>query len=166
MTFGNLTRLSLVELNANKLTHFPDSIGLLRCHTFAANGNALLAVAPSFGGMGATLRRLSLCDNRLEALPTEVGDLTRLERLRVMGNRLHSLPGALCKCSALRELWVGQNPTMTALPSAFHNLTSLVNLIADGNPSMAYPNAEVLLRGAKAVLEWSKVGKEPPTQPS
>ena len=43
---------------------------------------------------------------------------------------------------------------------------TLKNLIDDGNPSLAFPNAEVLLRGAKAVLEWSKVGKEPPTQPS
>ncbi len=71
-TFGNLTLLQSVEVNCNKLTRLPDSIGKLKCHTFAANSNGIAVLTPQIQLMASSLRRLSLCDNRLEELPTEV----------------------------------------------------------------------------------------------
>ncbi len=69
-------------------------------------------------------------------LGIKIGKLSKLERLRIMGNHLSNLPKSLTRCSALRELWIGQNPFLSALPGTFHKLTSLVSLIADGNPNM------------------------------
>ena len=41
-----------MEINSNKLTHLPDSVGRLKCHTFAANSN-LLETLTSVAGMPA-----------------------------------------------------------------------------------------------------------------
>ena len=125
-------------MNSNKLRSLPDSIGRLKCHTFAANGNLITKLTPavhnqalataqnprdllldcaSFASFSlsvaaprapwasllrlqlagqvaamANLTWLSLCDNRLESLPKELGDCSKLERLHLMGNFLVELP--------------------------------------------------------------------------
>jgi len=40
----------------------------------------------------ANLTWLSLCDNKLEHLPKELCDCSKLERLHLMGNNLAELP--------------------------------------------------------------------------
>ena len=64
-SFGNLSSLGRVEVNANKLTYLPESLGRLRCHSLILNGNLLGSLTPAVAEM-SNLRFLSLCSNKLE----------------------------------------------------------------------------------------------------
>jgi Leucine-rich repeat (LRR) protein len=58
-------------------------------------------------------------------MPHELGDCAKLERLHLMGNVLGELPESMGRLGRLRELWLGQNPNISALPETFYQLSSL-----------------------------------------
>lgn len=64
---------------------------------------------------------------RAQALPDELGRLSRLRMLRVRRNRLAALPAALAACSALVELHAGFN-AIAALPEGLGALRGLAVL--------------------------------------
>ncbi|MGK3899652.1 hypothetical protein ABI062_15490, partial [Enterococcus faecium] len=56
-----------------------------------------------------TLRWLVLTDNRIEQLPSSIGQCPRLQKLMLAGNRLRALPPELAACRNLELLRLSAN---------------------------------------------------------
>ena len=79
------------------------------------------------------LTDLYLNDNRLTALPPEIGNLTGLTYLNLDDNQLTGIPVTLCQLTKLRKLLLSDN-LLTVIPPCMDELIDqgVVNL--SGNP--------------------------------
>ena len=119
------------------------------------------ALPPSVGELGPSVTSLSLFNNAINSIPTEMAALTGLEYLRLATNALASIPtdiGALTgltllnlrsnsiasvpteigALTGLEELKLGNN-ALTAVPSELAALTGLVELALSGNQLTGVP---------------------------
>jgi hypothetical protein len=83
------------------------------------------------------LQDLALHNNQLEALPAEIGALTRLQHLRLDCNALTSLPRELKCCSSLLSLHLSGNPALSSLPDdLFEDMPLLHHVLAAQCPQL------------------------------
>ncbi|XRB25533.1 U-box domain-containing protein [Pseudoscourfieldia marina] len=100
------------------------------------------------------LRELHCAFNQLNSLPECVSRQPALRALVCNDNTITSLPSSLGVLGkTLQHLNVQYN-ALTALPPGFGKLTRLASLSAAGNTRMSFPPPDVLLEGAKGVLQW------------
>lgn len=92
----NLTHLTGLYLNDNRLFRLPPAISRLQC-----------------------LRRLDLSNNELRSLPSELGDLIELRELQLNHNHLRSLPYELGKLFQLMILGLKGNPLSPEILSVY-----------------------------------------------
>ncbi len=159
-SLGDCPRLEMIGFKANRIHHLPAA-----------------ALPPA-------LRWLILTDNRLQALPPELGHCHHLQKLMLAGNRLHALPENLADCANLELLRIAAN-RLEALPEWLLALPRLSWLAFAGNPFSDASEAtalarhplppvprddvllqEVLGQGASGVIhraEWRRSDR-PPTQ--
>ncbi|WP_328580498.1 leucine-rich repeat domain-containing protein [Streptomyces sp. NBC_00370] len=91
-SIGELTHLSRLHLNDNRLTALPPEIGLLKhLSTLHAEGNVLTELPPELARL-TRIRYLYLGSNRLTDLPAFLGGLRRLDVIEVDDNPLVSPP--------------------------------------------------------------------------
>lgn len=102
------------------------------------------------------LRWLILTDNRIEALPTEIGQCKQLQKLMLAGNRLCELPPALAGCEQLELLRISANQLLT-LPGWLTAMPRLSWLAFSGNPISAGLEAAALARSDIAELCWDRL---------
>ncbi|KAG8680183.1 hypothetical protein FRC11_002841, partial [Ceratobasidium sp. 423] len=81
--------------------------------------------------------QLSLANNHITALPSELFQLNNLTLLSLRGNKLRSLPPAIGNLKALRSLNIANNE-LTTLPSELSYL-NLQTLLLDPNPFLPKP---------------------------
>ncbi len=147
--------LELLELSGNHLSHLPDAFKRLKKLRVAFFNNnefetfpAVLAECPllsmiSFkgnrlntvdsGALSPTLRWLILTDNRLEALPADIGKLSKLQKLMLAGNQLQTLPAEMAACQNLELIRLSAN-RLQEIPSWLFSLPRLSWLAYAGNP--------------------------------
>ncbi|MFC0712054.1 leucine-rich repeat-containing protein kinase family protein [Azorhizophilus paspali] len=118
---GDCPRLEMIGFKANRIHHLPAT-----------------ALPPA-------LRWLILTDNRLEHLPSELGERPRLQKLMLAGNRLQELPANLAGLERLELLRIAAN-RLAALPGWLAELPRLSWLAFAGNPFSDASEAEVLRR--------------------
>lgn len=111
--------------------------------------NNKLRALPAEVGLCAQLRELYLSDNELAELPDAIGGCAALEVLLAQRNRLAALPAGLGACAALQTLDVTANALTEVAPAALAGLVSLRQLFLGSNKLQALP-AEL---GACAALE-------------
>ncbi len=102
---GTITR---VNLQGNKLTSIPESIGsLTNLYKLDLYKNQLKALPEAIGKL-KNLKELDLCANQLQALPKSIGNLKNLDRLILSGNNVGSEKiNALQKnCHKQKSFWV------------------------------------------------------------
>ena len=122
-----------LELRECDITSLPPEIGQLTDLTrIYLNGNKLESLPPEIGNL-TNLTRLYLRDNKLESLPPEIGNLTNLTHIYIRGNRLTSLPPEIGNLTKLKGLFLSDN-NISSLPPELKKLTQLGNLDLTRNP--------------------------------
>lgn len=137
-----LGKLRILFCSDNAFTEVPEVLGAcpqLEMVGFKANRISKLPAA----ALPAALRWLILTDNRLEQLPAELGDCSRLQKLMLAGNRLQALPESLAACSRLELLRIAANQ-LPQLPGWLLELPRLSWLAFAGNPFSDANEAETL----------------------
>ena len=81
-----------------------------------------------------------MTDNKLEALPPAVGQLSHLVELNLSRNQLSSLPGELYGCRELTRLYVARN-RITVLPEVGHLSFLLLLFRKTNSVSLTLPSA-------------------------
>ncbi|CUI15958.1 hypothetical protein PNK_0321 [Candidatus Protochlamydia naegleriophila] len=86
------------------------------------------------------LTDLNLLGNRLEALPEDFGNVSKLKKLDLTSNRFRFLPNSICELSELKNLHLGYN-RLHSLPQNFGNLSKLEVLDLFNNHFLSFPNS-------------------------
>lgn len=107
------------------------------------------------------LTYLDLSDNKLQAMPAEVGQLTALTELWLHRNELTAVAPEICKLKALDQLSLGENH-LTVVPQALGQLTALTHLYLANNQLMTLPNTfGQLARLEVLVLKGNRLAQLP-----
>jgi Leucine-rich repeat (LRR) protein len=147
---GNLTALTTLYLNGNRLTSLPAELERLPALTdLWLEENQLRSLPAGLWNLTA-LTCLQLHENQLTSLPAELGMLTALTGLSLNGNQLTSLPAVLGMLTALTALTLHENQ-LTSLPAELGMLTALTLLTLNGNQLTSLP-AELVRLTALTVL--------------
>ena len=130
--FDRLHRLRIVFLSANAFTHVPPVLG--RCSSLTMLGMKANAIEHVDGSaLAPGLRWLILTDNRITALPDQIGHCPNMQKLMLAGNRLTTLPESLANCRNIELLRLSGNRLQT-LPDWLFKLPRLAWLAIAGNP--------------------------------
>lgn len=132
---GQLSALTTLSLERNRLKILPPAIGRLNNLTMLNIGENLLETLPPEIGQLRNLTGLGLHDNRLRTLPSEVSRLVNLTELGLQNNRLTSVPSEIGLLPNLTELWLMGNQLST-LPPWLSNLPKLKELFLHDNPAL------------------------------
>nr|XP_012330190.1 leucine-rich repeat and calponin homology domain-containing protein 4 isoform X3 [Aotus nancymaae] len=149
---GNLTALTYLNLSRNQLSTLPPYICQLPLRVLIVSNNKLGALPPDIGALGS-LRQLV----RMGTEPEE-GPLSQ----DVSSNELQSLPAELCGLSSLRDLNVRRNQLST-LPEELGDLP-LVRLDFSCNRISRIPVSFCRLRHLQVILLDSNPLQSPPAQ--
>eukprot|EP00937_MAST-01D_sp_MAST-1D-sp2_P006268 g6268.t1 len=145
-----LPSLTQLSLDFNRIQHFPESttalpaggapFGALRRLSMRANHFRGAALGPGVVALGS-LTDLDLARNRLERLPAELANLTRLKSLNLEHNQLHGLPGSvLGRLTALTDLRLNDND-LSVLPDEVGQLRRLGTLTLHENEIKRLPRS-------------------------
>ena len=161
--------LEFLNLSDNRLSALPDDFWRLKKLKIAFfNGNAfevfpeVLAKCPALSmvsfknnqieqvsRLSENIRWLILTNNRIEQLPAEIGQLSRLQKLMLAGNRLQFLPEELLNCKRLELIRLSAN-RLDGLPERLADLPRLSWLAYAGN-SFCLTEEEVSVGEASAL---------------
>ncbi|KAF4799765.1 hypothetical protein TURU_051430 [Turdus rufiventris] len=161
---ANLQALSHLDLSRNQLSSLPACLCLLPLRVLNASNNRLAALPPNLGAL-RTLRQLDVGCNRLRALPPGLGQLRELRDLSVRRNQLSALPDELSELPLVRLDFSCNR--VVAIPRCFRRLRHLQILLADNNP-LQFPPAQICLKGKVHIfkyLEAEAAAHPPPACP-
>ncbi len=128
---SNLNYLKKLNLEFNNLKIIPDELGGLKNLNFLYLAvNNLSELNTIIGKLD--LHHLSLGNNQLTSLPSEIGNCSNLMQLQLSNNKLISLPPEISNLGMLENLWCESNQLKT-LPDAISSLTGLKNAYFDKN---------------------------------
>ncbi|KAF9093146.1 hypothetical protein BGX23_003612 [Mortierella sp. AD031] len=152
----NQQGVSIMDLSKRGLTEVPSGLPSTITHLrLAYNMVQILTPITSLTALNH-LQVLDLCDNQLELLPPELGQLTRLKELYLSNNKLYKLPDtihrmarlevldirnnqfyllnpAVGRLKALRQLDVRHNQLKSLPPPLYMLAPTLTLLLVDGN---------------------------------
>lgn len=114
----NLPSLYMLSFKSNRLTEIPE------------------------GRLNTRITWLILTDNKLKALPRDIGSLHGLRKFMCTGNELESLPDDIVNCRSLELVRMADNK-LTSLPEGFLDLPKLAWVALSGNPIVANSSADV-----------------------
>ncbi|GAA3967976.1 leucine-rich repeat-containing protein kinase family protein [Hymenobacter antarcticus] len=155
---GRLHRLQVLFCSDNQFTEVPAVLGQcprLRMVGFKANQIRTLPAA----ALPPQLRWLILTDNRLAALPAEIGNCRQLQKLMLAGNQLTELPETLANCTNLELLRIAAN-RLTELPAWLLAMPRLAWLAYAGNPFCAPAEAAAVARHPIRSIDWGELAME------
>jgi hypothetical protein len=147
-----LHKLQVLFASDNEFEVLPEVLGdCLALHMVGFKANRIAEVPAA--ALPPALRWLTLTDNAISRLPTELGQRPALQKLMLAGNRLQALPDSLQNAQRLELLRVSAN-RLTEVPGWLTELPRLSWLALAGNamgwafsaadatslPSIAWPD--------------------------
>ncbi|QKX05217.1 hypothetical protein HN014_09900 [Aquimarina sp. TRL1] len=156
-TIGNLSELRTLALVRNNLTTLPNGIvNLPRIESLIFSTNGLSSLPAGINKL-TTLKGLNLTQNKFSGnIPEEIFELVNLQTLTMRQNKLSGVISP--KIGALKRLNhidIGFNNFTGAIPKEIQNLTLLTTLKMDNNALVAIPD-EIQALKAMITLELSK----------
>jgi len=148
------TKLKIAFFSQNKFTVFPKQ--LAKCPSLTMIGfksNQIVEIPED--ALPLHIQWLTLTDNRIEKLPSSIGQCTRLQKFAIAGNRLTALPVELSFCKNLELLRISANQ-LTSIPTWLYQLPRLSWLAFSANPVTYKPTATDEL----PMLDWSRITVE------
>jgi len=132
------TSLELLHVGDNEIRDLDSqSVSrLLHTRELIVESNLLVRLPDTVGDLHESLELLWAGQNRLEEIPFQIGQLTRLRSLRLEKNKLHTIPVEIANCTLLEDL-------------------NLFN-----NTFLYQPPEEVVVRGCRHVVAYLQRMKE------
>lgn len=127
-----LTKLKIAFFSNNRFTQVPDSFK--ECHNLYMLGfksNQIEVFDEDI--LPLSISWLILTDNKLQALPSSISKLDKLQKCALAGNQLVKLPEEMTKCQNLELLRLSANQ-LDKIPSWLLALPKLSWLAFSGNP--------------------------------
>uniref|UniRef100_A0A8C9HMR0 Sin3A associated protein 25 n=1 Tax=Piliocolobus tephrosceles TaxID=591936 RepID=A0A8C9HMR0_9PRIM len=147
---GNLTALTYLNLSRNQLSLLPPYICQLPLRVLIVSNNKLGALPPDIGTLGS-LRQLDVSSNELQSLPAELCGLSSLRDLNVRRNQLSTLPEELGDLPLVRLDFSCNR--VSRIPVSFCRLRHLQVILLDSNPLQS-PPAQVCLKGKLHIFKY------------
>jgi len=111
---------------------------------------------PSSIGNFKVMKTLSLSKNKIAALPDDMGKMTKLENLNLSFNLLQSIPSSFQQLKHLREVNLSHN-NFSTFPTALLNLKQMNVLDLANNKIRAIPEEIRSLEATELVLNCNQV---------
>jgi hypothetical protein len=147
-----LSKLRILFCSDNQFTELPTVLG--QCAQLTMVGFKANRIRRVSGrSLPNTLRWLILTDNRVDALPPEIGNCTRLQKLMLAGNQLRALPAEMAACSRLELLRLAANQ-LSELPVWLASMPRLSWLAYAGNPFSDALESAALAHTPIADIHW------------
>ncbi|XP_076019941.1 E3 ubiquitin-protein ligase LRSAM1 [Genypterus blacodes] len=125
-----------------------------------------LSALPNDIGQLASLQILNVEKNCIQVLPDSIGQLRSLQTLNLKANCLSELPDTLASMSSLRTLDLSEN-NILRLPKSLAYIRTLESFTLDA-AMMSYPSASVCAGGTESIQRFlcSELGEDycPPSQ--
>ncbi|XP_019383458.1 PREDICTED: leucine-rich repeat-containing protein 69 isoform X2 [Gavialis gangeticus] len=133
--FDGLEKLTLLNLNNNRLKYLPPEIHRLENLEYMSLNNNQIGSIPKELCSLEKLSELHLSYNCLITVPEEIGYMTNLRMLCLSRNQIEVLPDGLCKLRKLRILDIAGN-RIRVFPTAMEDLLlmELKELYCEDNP--------------------------------
>jgi Protein tyrosine and serine/threonine kinase/Leucine rich repeat len=127
-----LHKLRIIFCSDNLFTELPTVLGQCKNLTMVGFKANQINNVPE-AALASTLRWLILTDNRIQSLPSSIGECRQMQKLMLAGNQLSDLPVELANCSQLELLRLSANQ-FSKLPPWLLTMSSLAWLALAGNP--------------------------------
>jgi len=131
-SFAKLQQLKIVFCNNNRFDAFPSVLAECPHLSMISFKSNQIKTVPE-GVLSPVVRWLILTDNKITALPSDIGRLNKLQKLMLAGNELRSLPAEMANCTNLELIRLSANQ-LDKLPQWLFNLPRLSWLAYAGNP--------------------------------
>ncbi|KAI1204438.1 serine/threonine protein kinase [Annulohypoxylon truncatum] len=135
--FGRLKKLKIAFFSNCNFTVFPKQLASCpELEMVAFRGNQMVEIPED--SLPPKLRWLILTNNRIRALPNDIGRCSRLQKCMLAGNQLDRLPREMVACRKLGLLRLSAN-CFEELPEWLFDLPELAFLSFAGNPCCSLP---------------------------
>ena len=145
------SKLKIAFFSQNKFSVFPKELAACPSLTMIGFKSNQLTEIPE-NALPQKIQWLTLTDNRIEKLPSSIGQYMHLQKFMLAGNRLTELPGELANCKNLELLRISANK-LTSLPAWLYQLPRLSWLAFSGNPITHVPAVTEQLPS----VDWSSI---------
>ena len=146
--FGRLKKLKIFFCSENLFRVLPEVLADCPQLDIVGFKSNQIETVPA-RSLNPNIRWLILTNNRIEKLPAELGNCSRIQKLMLAGNRLNTLPETLSHCHNLALLRISANK-LNKLPEWLLTLPKLSWLAFSGNPFIEKPVVDSL-----PLIEWN-----------
>nr|XP_020655389.1 leucine-rich repeat and calponin homology domain-containing protein 4 isoform X1 [Pogona vitticeps] len=147
---ANLQALTYLNVSRNQLSVLPSCLCRLPLKVLIASNNKLAALPEDIGSL-SSLRQLDVSSNELQSLPASMGGLESLRDLNVRRNQITSLPEELAELPLVRLDFSCNR--VACIPVCYRHLRHLQCILLENNPLQS-PPAQICLKGKIHIFKY------------
>ncbi|CAF1375216.1 unnamed protein product [Rotaria magnacalcarata] len=151
------TKTGVLQYDNKKLKEISPGLCLPNLRTLSLNDNELQTIATEISLM-VNLRNLSVRNNQIAQLPDCFGQLKKLENIQLAQNQLRSLPSSFASLNSLRQLVLSNN-SFTTIPESILKLTNLQLLDLSSNQITQIPDQIQAIQVDELNLNDNRIAK-------